>query len=438
MRAPKSAMIEWVAPGSPAAQAGLLATGDRILRVNGKTPRDYIEYRYLIAEENVSLTFEDSQHRLRRIRLEKSLDEDLGISFTSDVFDGIITCGNRCAFCFVAQLPRGLRPSLYVRDDDYRLSFLHGNFITLTNLTPADKARIARLHLSPLYISVHATEAAVREKLFGRPTPEVLAIMRGLIAKGIEFHAQIVVCPGLNDGPHLERTVRDLGALFPGVRSIGVVPVGLTRHRGQQPRVRRVTPKIARELVATVAQWQREFLKAYRSRLVFAADELYLTSGAPLPSRAEYEAFAQLGNGIGSARLFLEGVGRSRPPKLRCKLSVLLVTGALAAPLVEALAAKLRQGGVEAKTCVVQNRLLGRQVTTAGLLAGRDIARAVRATGIKVDLIIVPGTAVREPEGFMDSMTLQELSECIAMPVAAAADPAEVGALLRRFAGVLR
>jgi NifB/MoaA-like Fe-S oxidoreductase len=232
--------------------------------------------------------------------------------------------------------------------------------------------------------------------------------------------------------------VRDLGALFPGVRSIGVVPVGLTKHRGRQPRLRRVTPKIARELVAAVEQWQQEFLKAYRSRLVFAADELYLASGAPLPSRAEYESFAQLSNGIGGARLFLEGVGRRRPPKLRCKLAVLLVTGALAAPLVEALAVKLRQGGVEAKTCVVQNRLMGRQVTTAGLLAGRDIARAVRSTGIKADLVVVPGTAVREPEGFMDSMTLQELSEHIAMPVVAAADPAEVGALLRRFAGALR
>ena len=434
MRRPSPAQVEWVAPASAAARAGIIA-GDRLVQVNGRTPRDYIDYRYFAAEGIVRLLVENPAGDRRRLLIEKPVDEDLGLRFTSDVFDGVITCGNRCAFCFVAQLPRGLRPSLYVRDDDYRLSFLHGNFITLTNLTAADRARIARLHLSPLYVSVHATDPSVREALFGRPTSDVVATMCALTAKGIEFHAQIVVCPGVNDGPHLEQTVQDLGALFPGVRSIGVVPVGLTRHRKRQPPVRPVTPRMARDLVGVVRRWQRQFLETLGTRLVFAADELYLASGVAVPGRSHYEGFPQLGNGIGCARLFLDGVKRMKPPSLECRMSVALVTGEMAAPLVEALAAGLAAGGIKAKTCVVENRLLGRQVTTAGLLAGRDVARALRQSGARADLVVVPGTAVREPEGFIDSMTLGELAKQVAMPVVAAAGPAQVGAILRRLAG---
>ena len=431
MSQPRPAEVESVAPSSPAARAGI-AAGDRVVRVNGGVPRDYIDYRYLAAEPRVSLLVEDEQGARRRVAITKTVDGDLGLRFVEDVFDGVMTCGNRCPFCFVAQLPGGLRPALYVRDDDYRLSFLHGNFITLTNLTPADRARIARLHLSPLYVSVHATEPEVRERMFGRPSVDVLAGMRRLCGKGIEFHAQIVVCPGINDGAHLERTVRDLAALYPGVGSIGVVPVGLTKHRRQGVSVRPVTARMARGLIEVVHCWQKEFSGELGRRLVFAADEMYLATGIPLPGRAQYEGFPQLANGIGCARQFLDEVRRIRPPKLRRRASVTLVTGEMAAGLVEELAVKLNAGDVRAEVCVVANGLLGRSVTTAGLLAGRDVARALRRRKV-ADLMIMAGTAVREGEVFIDGMTLEDLSEQAGAPVVAAATPAEATASVRRF-----
>jgi len=432
MTEPHPAEVASVRAGSAAARADISA-GDRIVRVNGRAPRDYIDYRYLAAEPRVTLLVEAVGGRRRRVRLAKQIDEGLGIRFASDVFDGIRTCRNRCPFCFVSQLPKGLRPSLYVRDDDYRLSFLHGNFITMNNLTPADSARIARLRLSPLYISVHATQPRVRAELFGGPTPDVLARMRRLAAKGIEFHTQIVVCPRINDGVHLARTVRDLAALYPGVRSIGVVPVGLTRHRGGLPRIRPVGRDLAQELVASVRKWQREFAVDLGTRLVFAADEMYLLGGLPLPGRAQYEGFPQLGNGIGSARLFLDALRRIRPPELWCPTTATLVTGEMAAPLVAKLAEKLRTGrNVRTKLSIVENRLLGRSVTTAGLLAGRDVARSL-ARGSIADLVIVPGTAVREGEGFIDGMTLDQLAARVRMPAFAATTPAEASGVLRRF-----
>jgi putative radical SAM enzyme (TIGR03279 family) len=425
-----SAQVQAVAAGSPARRAGISA-GDRIVAVNGRAPRDYIDYRYLAAEPRVSLVVERDGAR-RAIEIAKALDEDLGLRFTQDVFDGVITCRNRCSFCFVGQLPKGLRPALYLRDDDYRLSFLHGNFITLTSLNHSDRARIARFHLSPLYVSVHATDPAVRRRLFGRPTVDPPAEMRRLGRKGIRFHTQIVICPGINDRAHLEQTIRDLAALTPAVASIGVVPVGLTRRRKRSAGLRPVTKAMARRLVGAVHSWQRAFLPKLGTRLVFAADELYLLAGLPLPGRARYEGFPQLGNGIGCARRFADGVRRLTPPRLRHRLSVSLVTGEMAAPLVGELAARLRRAGVEATACVVSNRLFGRSVTTAGLLAGRDIARAVMGAGA-ADLVIVPGDAVREGQGFIDGMTPAELSHRIGRPVVAASTPAQVSAALRRF-----
>ncbi len=365
--------------------------------------------------------------------ISKSVDEDLGIGFTEDVFDGIRVCRNRCPFCFVDQLPDGLRPALYLHDDDYRLSFLHGNFVTLTNLTPADRARIVRLRLSPLYVSVHATEPEIRERIFGRATGDILAEMARLTCKGIEFHTQIVVCPGVNDGDHLSTTVRDLAGLYPGVRCIGVVPVGLTKSRERRPLIQPVGPRLAAEIVRDVHQWQRRFLAELGTRLVFAADELYLLPGLPLPGRARYEGFPQLANGIGCARLFLDSVRRMRPLRLGRTTRVTLVTGEMAAGLVKEMARKMEKGGtMRARVCVVQNSLLGPSVTTAGLLAGRDVARALRGRRLG-DIVIVPATAIRAGEGFLDSLTLGDLSRRLGAPVAAAASPREAAAVLRRF-----
>ena len=430
---PRPARVVWVQPGSPAA-AGGLTRGDRVVKVNGRLPLDYIDYRYLTAAPGVSLLVDGRGGVQRRIVIEKHEDEDLGLRFEQDVFDGVRTCRNRCPFCFVSQLPSGLRRALYVRDDDYRLSFLHGNFITLTNFTPADRRRIVRLHLSPLYISVHATEPEVRRRLFGRTTTDPVAEMRRLAAKGIGFHTQIVVCPGVNDGEHLERTVADLAALHPGIRSVGVVPVGITKHRLGLPRLRAVTPRIAAELVGRVEAWQRLFRKRLGTRFVFAADELYLGSRLPIPSRAQYEGFCQLGNGIGGVRVFLDELAQLRPPKLRSPPSVILVTGEMAAAMVTLMAEKLQgRGSVTAEVCVVRNRFLGRSVTTAGLLCGADIARAVCKLPW-ADVVMVPGTAVREGEGFLDGVTVEELSRRLGATVLAVRGPRDTVGALEAFA----
>jgi putative radical SAM enzyme (TIGR03279 family) len=433
MTRPHPARVESVRPDSPAARAGVRA-GEKVVRVNGRAPRDYIDYRYLIADADVTMVVEDPRGQRRRLEMRKPVDEDLGLRFTEDVFDGVITCSNRCVFCFVSQLPRGLRPALYVRDDDYRLSFLHGNFITLTNLSPADLRRIARLHLSPLYVSVHALDPGVRRALFGNSTRDVVAVMRRLAAQGIQFHTQIVLCPGINDGRHLDHTVRELAALAPAVRSVGIVPVGLTRRRSRWAALRPVSAELSRQIIASVRRWQIEFRREIGTRLVFAADELYLLSGIPLPGRAQYEDFPQLGNGIGCARLFLDSARRIRPLALDRLLSVMLVTGEMALPLVRQLGRRLEAGGsVKATVHAVANRLFGRLVTSAGLLSGADIANSLRSRDVG-DLVIVPADAVREGEGFLDGMTVRELSERLAVPVAPAATPAEASAAIRRHA----
>ena len=429
---PSPAVIARVRPGSQADRAGL-RPGDRVVRVEGRAPRDYIDYRFLAAEGSLSLAVETADGRTRRVPIEKTVDEDIGLVFTSDVFDGVKTCGNACVFCFVSQLPRGLRPALYLRDDDYRLSFLHGNFITLTNLTPADRRRIAEYHLSPLYVSVQSTELAVRTRLFGRETPDPMREMRRLSAKGIEFHTQIVICPGLNDGEHLDRSVAGLAALHPGVASIGLVPVGLTSHRGRLPAVPPVTAEMAEELVRRVAAWQRAFRKQLGTRLVYASDELYLRAGRPVPSRVSYEEFPQLGNGIGGVRLFLEDLKKLVPPDLPRGRRVTLVTGEMAAGLVGELAEKLNAGrNLKARVCVVSNRFFGSSVTTAGLLTGQDVAGALHG-GPAADLVFVPASAVREGEGFLDGRMVESLAAEIGVPVLAAELPREVGAALERL-----
>jgi len=432
MRRPRPPRVHQARPGSPAERAGI-KPGERLLQANGRAPRDYIEYRYLTAEPRVALMVEDGAGRRRRVLIEKRLDEDLGLRFTQDVFDGIRRCTNRCCFCFLAQLPKGLRPTLYLRDDDYRLSFLHGNFVTLTNPTPADRARIARLHLSPLYVSVHATEPQVRKTLFGRPTRDPLAEMKWLTARGIEFHTQIVVCPGVNDGVHLEQTVHDLAALHPGVRSIGVVPVGLTRHRRGLPKLQPLGPGLAEEILGQVRRWQRQLRRRLGSRLVFAADELYLAAGSALPGRRCYEGFWQLGNGIGGARLFLDELNHLPRLDVRGPLAVTLVTGKGAAGLVGLLARKLDMSpNVQAEVCVVSNRLFGSSVTTAGLLAGRDIARALQRSR-SGEVVIVPASAIREGEGFLDGMRMEELARQVSVPVLAAGTPREAVRVLEQF-----
>jgi putative radical SAM enzyme (TIGR03279 family) len=422
-------LIAAVAACSPAAGGGIEA-GDRLAAIGGAPARDYVDYKFLSADERVAVEVIKPDGARRVVVIEKHPDEDLGLDFLTDLFDGMRRCRNRCVFCFYDQLPRGLRPTLYLRDDDFRLSFLHGNFVTLTNLGEEDFARIREQRLSPLYISVHATDPDLRRRLLGNPrAPEVLAQMRRLAQAGIELHAQVVLCPGLNDGAALERTVADLAALHPALGSIALVPVGLTMRREGLFELRPVTGEDAREILDRVRAWQDEFLSLLGSRLVFATDEIYALADVEFPPAEDYQGFPQRDNGIGLARLFLdEWEGTDFRPA--AGLSVTMVTGGSARGLVERMAARMSVHGARAQVVAVTNRLFGETITVAGLLAGADAADALAGRELG-DVIALPSSALREHE-FLDSLTLEELSRRLGKKVIHAAGPRELARKLAR------
>ena len=317
-----------VAPRSPAAAAGL-AAGDRIVAINGQSLRDAIDFQFYGGDERLELTVE-RDGVARSVRLTRC-GPGLGLELAAPRPGDIATCANKCVFCFIHQLPKGMRRSLYVKDDDFRLSFLHGNYITLSDLDEAAFDRIIEQRLSPLYISVHATDAELRHALLGRPrhSAEILPRLERLAKAGIRMHAQIVLCPDLNDGEHLARTVRELAPLHPQVATTAIVPVGLTRHRDRLPALRSLTPDEAQALVATAEGWQRRWLAELGSRFVFLADEIYLLAGLPLPAAAAYEGFPIAEDGIGLVRRFEDGLARAlaRRRSTRSGRTVTIVSG---------------------------------------------------------------------------------------------------------------
>jgi len=409
------ARIATVAAGSIAAEVGLQA-GDVLLAVNGAPVADYIAYRFATAEEEVTLLVTRGNEQWE-IEIEKDEDEDLGLGFASDVFDGMRRCRNNCVFCFERQMPAGMRPSLNLRDDDYRLSFLHGNFITLTNLRAGDMARIIREHLSPLYVSIHATDPEVRRCLLqNRRAPDIRAQLRRLGDGGIEVHGQIVLCPGWNDGEVLERTLDDLTALHPTLLSVGIVPVGLTAHRPAGPDVCPLTPADAATLLAAVQPRQQANLAHLGTRLIFAADEFYLATSQPFPLKAAYEGFPQRENGIGLSRIFLDELATLRWPAHLPAGPVSLVTGMLAAPLLHEFAARLREHGVDARVIAIPNTFYGGGVTVAGLLTARDL-RAALADCPHGQAIFLPAATLNTDGIFLDDTTPRELERALGVPL---------------------
>ena len=327
-------------------------------------------------------------------------------------------------FCFIHQLPPGLRKSLYVKDDDYRLSFLHGNYITLTDLPDSEVDRIVDLRLSPLYISVHATDPVLRHFLLGSPKTikgDLMERLRRLADAGIRLHTQIVLCPGLNDGPHLERTVRELSQLHPGVNTVAVVPVGLTRHRDGLYPLRSITSEEARSTLDAIHGWQTGFLERLGTRLVFAADELYLQARQPIPPAAAYEDFSVVEDGVGLVRRFEDDLRRvaSRPgrPRWRGQRAVSIVTGELFGPLLGPLLERVRVPGLRADVVAVPNEFFGRAITVAGLLTGQDVARALSGRSLG-DVVLVPRVALTETRGvFLDDVAPEDLARALGVPI---------------------
>ena len=332
-------VVAAVRPRTVAAEAGLVA-GDRILTINGRPLRDAIDFQFYGAEDRLELSV-DREGSRRALRLRRRPGAELGLELEAPRPGDIATCANKCVFCFIHQLPRGMRRSLYVKDDDFRLSFLHGNYITLSDLDEPSFERILAQRLSPLYVSVHATDPELRWRMLGQPrhSAEILPRLERLAKAGIRIHAQIVLCPDWNDGAHLERSVRELAPLHPQVATTAIVPVGLTRHRERLPSLRTLTDDEARALVDTVAGWQAHYLDTLDTRFVFLGDEVYLQAGRPLPPAEAYEGFAIAEDGVGLVRRFEDGFAR---PRGRRRAGgggrrVTVVSGALYAPRLAAL-----------------------------------------------------------------------------------------------------
>jgi putative radical SAM enzyme (TIGR03279 family) len=410
-----------VQPGSPAAAAGI-KPGDILLSLDGNLLHDIIDYQFYL-EPRVQAVGLDRTGRNLEVELDNSEGGDPGIVFAGTIFDRIRTCSNRCVFCFVDQVTGGLRPPLYLKDDDFRLSFLHGNFITLGNLHESDLERIIEQRLSPLYVSVHATDPEVRGRLMGCRDEDAargLANLKRLGEAGIETHIQVVLCPGANDGAVLERTVTELAHDYPGVASIGVVPVALGEgylrdHPGMG--IRPLTVTDCATVIDVVSAWQEKFRQERGAGFIYAADEFFLKSGRPLPPPEYYDDFAQYENGIGIARSFMEEgeepIGNllaGNPGR------AYLLTGTLAAGLIADICVRLGPAlGREMQPLAAGNRLFGAHVTVTGLLGGRDIVAAARAAGLnRSDILLIPASSLDSArERFLDDVTLEELEETL-------------------------
>lgn len=414
---PQGAVIREVMPESIAEELEL-KPGDRLLRLNGQPLDDFIRFLTLSSESEIVLEVEKSSGVIEVIEFEKDPDEPLGLSFEGLIYDGIRVCKNNCLFCFVHQLPRGQRPTLYVKDDDYRLSFLQGCYITLTNLTEKDWQRIEELHLSPLYISVHATDPEVRCRLIGSPKAgEILSQLKRLIAAGVTVHTQAVLCPGINDGEILERTIEDLVALAPGVASLAVVPVGLTAHREKLFPLKGFSRDGAAKVLQIVHRFQQELLPKLGTRFVFAADEWYLAAVEPLPPEPAYEGYPQLDNGVGLLQWFyseFEEVFQDILPRLsQMQMHLTVVTGHSAQGLWQDIAERFAKDcpGIRLSVLPVTNRFFGETVTVAGLLGGKDLMEAIQEYPDNSGLFLIPQITLKQDEAvFLDGISLDELT----------------------------
>jgi len=401
--------IAYVEPEGAAHEAGLVA-GDVIVAADGSPLRDVIDWMWVADSQWVALKVRNAVGADRDVVMERAYDESWGLEFEGVVFDGIRECDNACVFCFVAQLPEGMRPSLHVRDDDFRLSFLSGNFVTLTNLDDADVARIIEQRLSPMHVSLHAVDEDVRRRLMC-PTADdrALEFVDTMLAGGIDVHVQIVLVPGVNDGEVLDRTLEWL-APRERIESVGVVPVGITRYQ---------TRVAAGFEDAPAAQAVLDQLDGWRARLrgergfswVHAADEFYLAAGTELPSWDDYDGFPQFENGIGMVRAFIDETAQAldESPVLEGDTPVTLVTGTLFAPVLESLLPSLSATGCSVRVLAVTNDLLGGNVGVAGLLAGQDIVRAVAADAA-AGIYLVPAVAVNDDGLFIDDVMIAEVA----------------------------
>ena len=403
--------IASVDPGCPL--EGRVFPGDELRYVNHHEIRDVLDYKYWTYDEKLLLEFKNAG----KIRVRKEAGEDLGLNFETYLMDRPTGCANRCVFCFVDQLPRGMRPTLYFKDDDARLSFLTGNYITCTNLSRRELDRICDLRISPLNISVHATDGALRAKLLGNPRgAEIMDVLRRFADAGIFMDCQIVTVPGWNDGEALQKTMEDLSGFFPQVGSVSIVPVGLTCHREGLTPLAPFTKEQAVACVKQVEAFAEACNEKYDSRIFFCSDELYLKAGLPLPPDRYYEGYPQLENGVGLLRLqeteFDDALADEGPVVNGPAFSI--ATGEAAAPFLRAL---VERSGANGTVYAVPNDFFGHTIEVAGLLTGGDLIRHLRGKALG-ERLLLPQVMLRHGEGvFLDDLTPADLERELGVPV---------------------
>jgi putative radical SAM enzyme (TIGR03279 family) len=414
------AVISRIEPGSQAQAKGLQA-GDTIVSVNGKPVQDLIDLNYELADENISVVV-SGHDGPKECYFQKRFGEDLGITMESAVFDSIEQCRNGCIFCFIAQMPQGMRPSLYVRDDDYRMSFLTGSFITLSNLTKDDLSRIRRYHLSPLHVSVHTVNGSLRRRMMRQPdTEHIREQLEELVRYDIDMYCQIVLVPGYNDGVEFEHTLQYLESLRPNVLGIAVVPLGMTKFREQCEKLQPVSVACAQETIRIATAFQQRSRAEHGNSFVYLADEFYLKAQQPIPENEWYDGYEQIEDGIGMIRLFEQqwhqwsGAMRQAYDK---PLRLALFTGTLVAPFIQSMVDEVQVENLSVSVIAVENEYFGPSINVTGLLTAQDILAAYNHSDGPWDGVIIPGTALRKGEDiFLDDMTLAEFCCNIGVPV---------------------
>ncbi len=412
--------IRGVESGSPAARAKIRA-GEELLAINGQEIVDVLDYRFYMMDKRLELTLRSGAGE-RKVSVKKGEYEELGLTFDTYLMDRERSCRNQCIFCFIDQMPPGMRETLYFKDDDARLSFLYGNYITLTNLTEHDIERTIRMKISPVNISVHTTNPELRCKMMhNRFAGESLSILRRLADGGIAMNAQLVLCPGINDGAELERSMRDLAEYLPALRTVSCVPVGLTKYRDGLYPLRPYTKEEAADVVAQVEAFGDEMKARHGTRVFYASDEFYLKAGLPLHGGDFYEDYGQLENGVGMLTLQREQFRDALPffePDGR-KRNFSIATGVAAAPFLQKLVDEARETwhNLNGKVYPIVNDFFGHEITVAGLITGRDLIAQLRGKDLGDELLLPDVLLKFHEDVFLDDVTLSEVREALGVPI---------------------
>ncbi len=409
-------IIDSVKSFSPAYLHGI-KPGDKLVEINSHKINDVLDYRFYITDERLELLVEKPGGKRKTVRLRNKNGGEIGLSFATYLMDRQRSCANKCIFCFIDQLPKGLRESLYFKDDDSRLSFFFGNYITLTNLGQDDIDRIIAMHISPINISVHTTNPDLRVRMMGnKRAGKVLDYIRQLADAGIELHTQLVLCPGYNDGDELSKTLRDLGSLYPSLKSIACVPVGISCHREGLTPLSDYTKEQAIDVISRINIYNDEFLCYNKTNIAYASDEFYIKACLPMPDASRYGDFDQLEDGVGLWTMlkdeFNEALDDFEKPTQKRKVT--LATGVAAYPLISELAKSVTSlcDNLEANVIEVENKLFGDKINVAGLICGKDYYDVLKTVDDLGDELLIPSVSLRhEGDMFLDDMTVDELSQ---------------------------